>query len=196
MPTILVTGASRGLGLEFVRQYADDGWQVIACCRSPDSADELQSLAAINNDITIEKLDVQNHAQIEALAKTYADQPIDVLLNNAGLIGPLPYEEHVHRQHFGSTDSSIAGFAVPAIAYASSKSALKRAMTIVASQLKDRGIIVKLFCPGYVKTRMDFSDYATVEIPESITALRGLIGQLTIEDTGTFTRYDGKALAW
>jgi NAD(P)-dependent dehydrogenase (short-subunit alcohol dehydrogenase family) len=237
MPTILVTGASRGLGLEFVRQYTEDGWQVIACCRSPGSADELQSLAAINNNITIEKLDVQSHAEIEALAKKYAEQPIDVLLNNAGLIGPLPYEEHIHRQHFGSTDytvwdtvfqtnvygplkmteaflehvaaselkiianissevSSIAGFTVPAIAYASSKSALNRAMTIVASQLKDRGIIVKLFCPGYVKTRMDFSDYATVEIPESITALRSLIAKLTIEDTGTFTRYDGKTLAW
>ncbi|MDH3510731.1 MAG: SDR family oxidoreductase [Gammaproteobacteria bacterium] len=237
MPTVLVTGASRGLGLEFARQYADDAWQVIACCRSPESADELQSLAATDNNIVIEKLDVQSHAEIDALAQKYADQPIDVLLNNAGLIGPLPYEEHVHRQHFGSTDytvwdtvmqtnvygplkmaeafvehvaaselkiianissevSSIAGFAIPAIAYASSKSALNRAMTIVASQLKDRGIIVKLFCPGYVKTRMDFSAFATVEIPESITALRGLIAQLTIEDTGTFTRYDGKALAW
>jgi NAD(P)-dependent dehydrogenase (short-subunit alcohol dehydrogenase family) len=237
MPTLLVTGASRGLGLEFARQYADDGWQVIACCRSPESADELQSLAATNKNITIEKLDVQIHAEIEALANKYINQPIDVLLNNAGLIGPLPYEKHVHRQHFGSTDytvwdtvlrtnvygplkmteafvehvaasdlkiianissevSSIAGFTIPAIAYASSKSALNRAMTIVASQLKERGIIVKLFCPGYVKTRMDFSDYATVEIPESIAALRGLIERLTIDDTGTFTRYDGKALAW
>jgi len=237
MPTILVTGASRGLGLEFSRQYAEDDWQVIACCRSPESADELQSLAANNQNVTIEKLDVQNHAEIEALAKKYDGRPIDVLINNAGLIGPLPYEDHIHRQHFGTTDytvwdtvirtnvygplkmteafvehvaasdlkiianissevSSMAGFAVPAIAYASSKSALNRAMTIVASQLKDRGIIVKLFCPGYTKTRMDFSGYATVEIPDSITGLRDLIAELTIEDTGTFTRYDGKTLAW
>ena len=237
MPTILITGASRGLGLEFTRQYADDGWQVIACCRSPESANELQSLAANNKNITIEKLDVQRHAEIDALAHKYSDQSIDVLLNNAGLIGPLPYEEHIHRQHFGTTDytvwdtvfqtnvygplkmteafvehvaasdlkiianissevSSIAGFAVPAIAYASSKSALNRAMTIVAGELKDRGIIVKLFCPGYAKTRMDFSGYATVEIPESIAGLRSLIAQLTIEDTGTFTRYDGKDLPW
>lgn len=237
MATILITGASRGLGLEFTRQYADEKWQVIACCRSPESADELQSMAAGSDHITIEKLDVQNHEAIDALAQKYSGQAIDVLLNNAGLIGPLPYEEHIQRQHFGSTDytvwdtvfqtnvhgplkmteaflehvatselkiianissevSSIAGFAVPAIAYASSKSALNRAMTIVAGQLKDRGIIVKLFCPGYVKTRMDFSDYATVEIPESISALRGLISKLTIEDTGTFTRYDGKTLPW
>lgn len=237
MPTILVTGASRGLGLEFARQYADDDWQVIACCRSPDTADELQSLAANNKNLTIEKLDVQNHAEIEALAKKYTGQPIDVLMNNAGLIGPLPYEDHIHRQHFGTTDytawdtviqtnvygplkmaeafvehvaaselkiianissevSSIAGFTVPAIAYASSKSALNRAMTIVANELKDRGIIVKLFCPGYAKTRMNFSGYATVEIPDSIAGLRDLISKLTIEDTGTFTRYDGKTLAW
>jgi NAD(P)-dependent dehydrogenase (short-subunit alcohol dehydrogenase family) len=237
MPTILVTGASRGLGLEFTRQYASDGWDVIACCRSPDSADELNSLAGQNAQISIEQLDVQDHAQIDALAEEYKDRPIDVLLNNAGLIGPLPYEDHIERQHFGATDytvwdtvlrtntygplkmteafvehvanserkiianissevSSIAGFAIPAIAYASSKSALNRAMTIVAEQLKDRGIIVALFCPGYVKTRMDFSSFATVEIPDSITSLRKLIDDLTIEDTGTFRRYDGKALAW
>ena len=237
MPTILVTGASRGLGLEFTRQYASDGWDVIACCRSPISADELNTLAGQNTGISVEQLDVQDHAQIDALAEEYEDRPIDVLLNNAGLIGPLPYEEHIERQRFGTTDytvwdtvlrtntygplkmteafvehvansdrktianissevSSIAGFAIPAIAYASSKSALNRAMTIVAEQLKDRGIIVALFCPGYVKTRMDFSSFATVEIPESIASLRKLIDNLTIEDTGTFRRYDGKALAW
>lgn len=237
MPTTLITGASRGLGLEFARQYAADGWQVIACCRSPDSADELQSLAAGDTNVTIEKLDVQDPAEIEALARKYTARPIDVLLNNAGLIGPLPYEEHIERQHFGSTDfdvwdtvlqtnvygplkmaeafiehvatselkiianissevSSIAGFAIPAIAYASSKSALNRAMTIVADHVKDRGIIVKLFCPGYAKTRMDFSGYATVEIPDSIAALRSQIASLTIADTGTFSRYDGKTLPW
>lgn len=237
MPTILVTGASRGLGLEFVRQYAADDWQVVACCRSPDSADELQSLTSKLENVTVEKLDVQKHAEIDALARQYKDRPIDVLLNNAGMIGPLPYEDHIERQHFGSTDyavwdevmqtnvygplkmteafvenvahsdskiianissevSSIAGFTIPAIAYASSKSALNRAMTIVAEQLKPRGIIVKLFCPGYVKTRMDFSGYATVEIPQSITALRQQIAALTIDDTGTFSRYDGKTLPW
>lgn len=237
MPTVLITGANRGLGLEFAKQYAEEDWQVIACCRSPDSAEELKQLASVHPNIAVEQLDVQDHAQIEALAEEYAGQPIDVLLNNAGLIGPLPYDEHIERQHFGTTDytvwdtvfrtnvhgplkmveafvenvarsdkkiianissevSSIAGFPIPAIAYASSKSALNRAMTIVASQLKERGIIVALFCPGYVKTRMDFSSYATVEIPESISGLRALIGKLTIEDSGTFRRYDGKTLAW
>jgi NAD(P)-dependent dehydrogenase (short-subunit alcohol dehydrogenase family) len=237
MPTVLITGASRGLGLEFVRQYADQDWRVIACCRSPDTAAELNQLAETRASVSVEPLDVQDHVQIDALAEKLSGQAIDVLLNNAGLIGPLPYEEHIERQHFGSTDytvwdtvlrtntygplkmteafvehvarsdrkvvanissevSSIAGFAIPAVAYASSKSALNRAMTIVAEQLKARDIIVALFCPGYVKTRMDFSSYATVEIPESISGLRKLIEGLTIEDTGTFKRYDGKVLAW
>ena len=88
MSTILISGANRGLGLEFTRQYADDGWKVIACCRSPDEADELKSIAADNSDVVIEKLDVADHAAIDALGKKYEGVPIDILLNNAG--GPPP----------------------------------------------------------------------------------------------------------
>jgi NAD(P)-dependent dehydrogenase (short-subunit alcohol dehydrogenase family) len=85
--TVLVTGASRGLGGEFVRQYAPRGWRIIASCRDPGKAGELKALAAKHANVVIERLDVDDHAQIDQLAGKYRDQPIDILLNNAGIGG-------------------------------------------------------------------------------------------------------------
>ncbi|PKM37256.1 MAG: short-chain dehydrogenase [Gammaproteobacteria bacterium HGW-Gammaproteobacteria-10] len=87
MQTILVTGANRGLGLEFCRQYAEAGDRVIAACRNPDSADQLQALAENYSTIQIEALDVADFAQIDALSVRLADEAIDVLINNAGVYG-------------------------------------------------------------------------------------------------------------
>ncbi len=86
-PTVLITGTNRGIGLEFARQYAALGWNVIATCRRPGDADALAELAADHPNVTIEQLDVLRHDMIDALAKEYKDQPIDVLLNNAGFFG-------------------------------------------------------------------------------------------------------------
>lgn len=92
-PTVLITGANRGLGLEFARQYAARGWKVIATARDPVAATELQALAADHDFITVERLDVTDFAQIDALAAKYKGQPVDVLLNNAGLSGsPSPQQ--------------------------------------------------------------------------------------------------------
>ena len=88
-PTILITGANRGLGLEFSRQYAAAGWNVIASCRQPAEARELAELAADYERVHIERLDVTSDNQVRALAAKYRDQPIDVLLNNAGIYGTL-----------------------------------------------------------------------------------------------------------
>jgi NAD(P)-dependent dehydrogenase (short-subunit alcohol dehydrogenase family) len=88
-PTVLITGSNRGLGLEFTRQYAAAGWNVIASCRAPDAAQELQELAAQNNQIAVEKLDVTSDNEVAKLAQRYKDQPVDVLLNNAGIYGTL-----------------------------------------------------------------------------------------------------------
>lgn len=87
MQTILVTGANRGLGLEFCRQYAEAGDRVIAACRNPGSADQLQALAENYSTIQIEALDVADFAQIDALSVRLADEAIDVLINNAGVYG-------------------------------------------------------------------------------------------------------------
>ena len=85
--TVLITGSNRGIGLEFVRQYAAAGWKVIATTRDPKSATELAALAASRKNIIVEPLDVADNTQINVLAAKYKGQPIDVLLNNAGTLG-------------------------------------------------------------------------------------------------------------
>ena len=84
-PTVLITGSNRGLGFEFVKQFTERGWNVIATARKPEQAEELHALAKKHKSITVEQLDLTDHARVEALAAHYKDQPIDILLNNAGL---------------------------------------------------------------------------------------------------------------
>ena len=84
-PTVLITGGNRGIGFEFVKQFTERGWNVIATARTPEKAEELNALAKKHKSITVEQLDVTDHARIEALAAKYKGQSIDILLNNAGL---------------------------------------------------------------------------------------------------------------
>lgn len=101
-PTVLITGASRGIGLELARQYAEQGWQVIATARTPKEATALMAIAKEHTNVTIEALDVTDYAQIDRLAAKYKGRPIDVLLNNAGIsggaeagtFGQLKYDEY------------------------------------------------------------------------------------------------------
>jgi len=85
--TVLVTGASRGIGYEFAKQYAARGYTVIATARDPDKAAELNALAKTNKNIKVERMDVLDHAGIDALAAKYKGTPIDILVNNAGIGG-------------------------------------------------------------------------------------------------------------
>ena len=89
-PTVLITGSNRGIGLAFAQWYADEGWNVVATCRSPERADDLNALAAEYDNLSVEQLDVTREDHIRALADRHADQPIDLLINNAAVLGPLP----------------------------------------------------------------------------------------------------------
>ncbi len=82
---VLITGANRGIGLEFTKQYAADGWKVLACCREPQSASALQAIANANSNVRIFALDVAHFSQIDALALQLKDEVIDLLINNAGV---------------------------------------------------------------------------------------------------------------
>jgi NAD(P)-dependent dehydrogenase (short-subunit alcohol dehydrogenase family) len=87
--TVLITGANRGIGIEFAKQYAELGWHVIATCRNPAKAEQLKTLAEQYSNVHIRQLDLTDHARIEQLAAELEDQPIDILLNNAALLGDM-----------------------------------------------------------------------------------------------------------
>lgn len=88
MTTVLITGANRGIGLALAQQYATDGAEVIACCREPAKARELKDLAAGCGDrVKIVELDVSDQSSIASLKGVVGDQPIDILINNAGING-------------------------------------------------------------------------------------------------------------
>lgn len=103
-PSVLITGANRGLGLEFVRQYALDGWRVLAFCRS--LSEELDRIAA-EYDVRIETIDVSDYEQIDRAAARLSDEPIDVLINNAGEFGPKLEADSDPRQTYGQMDYDI-----------------------------------------------------------------------------------------
>ncbi len=87
MSRVLITGASRGLGLEFCKHYAKQGWDVLACCRNPDQANQLAKLATENPSVQVYEMDALNRVGIDALAIKLADLTIDLLIANAGIYG-------------------------------------------------------------------------------------------------------------
>ncbi|WP_446830421.1 SDR family oxidoreductase [Candidatus Foliamicus sp.] len=102
----MITGANRGLGLEFARQYAADGWRVLATYRNPSDSGELLELAGKGSAQAF-LLDVTDFDAISALAEQLRDESIDVFLSNAGLFGPKPGAESDLRQSFGHIDYGI-----------------------------------------------------------------------------------------
>lgn len=112
MLTVLVTGANRGLGLEFVKQYAADGWQVAATARDPEKAHQLKQLAAKHSNVAVHTLNLTDEKSMNHVADALAGRAIDVLIHNAGLypregqkIGELNYDgwrEAIETNLFGT----------------------------------------------------------------------------------------------
>lgn len=228
MHQVLVTGANRGLGLEFSKQYAADGWNVLACCRHPQSALDLQSLAAAHSNVKIHTLDVADFAQIDALALQLKDESIDVLINNAGVyphssfgdtnyddwangfkvnsMAPLKMAEafvqHLTRgqlkkiatltSKMGSIEDNTSG---ESYSYRASKTAVNMVMKSLSIDLKPYGISVITLHPGWVQTDMGGSN-ALISAQTSVSGLRKVIENLSLDTTGKFIAYDGKAMPW
>ncbi len=129
-PTVLITGANRGMGLEFARQYAAKDYRVIATARRPESADDLNALVASDPDVVVEQLDVTDHARIDDLAEKYRNQPIDILLSNAGITATKSPNE------FGNIDYELFDLAIAVNTYGPLKMAEAFVPHVAASEQK------------------------------------------------------------
>lgn len=85
---VLITGANRGIGLEMVKYSIQQGWSVFACCRNPHSADSLFNIAKLSNGkVSVHIADMLELSTIQALSYELRNEPIDILINNAGVYG-------------------------------------------------------------------------------------------------------------
>ena len=224
MTTIMITGASRGLGLEFARQFYSEECRVIATCRHPKKANELNAIG----DIDVHSLDVTDDKSVVNLADKLRGENIDILINNAGVIGQrdgfgrLDYDiwaETMDTNVFGpmrvaeafrdnvmnsekkqmifitSRMGSITEAVPNAYVYRSSKAALNMAVKCLSVELEQQGLIAVLFHPGHVQTDMG-GQAAPVTPQKSIEGMKNQIVALTHDDNGRFLSYDGRQIPW
>jgi NAD(P)-dependent dehydrogenase (short-subunit alcohol dehydrogenase family) len=216
MPTVLITGANRGIGLEFARQYSADGWDVIATARQ--SSADLDALG-----VTVKTLDLSDADTVAAFS---VDRPLDLFIANAGTNHPMntdgaengrawqammminaiaPYQlgkallpsmaDGGKMLAISSGMGSIGDNGGGWVPYRTSKAALNMAWSCLALEARSRGIACVLLSPGWVKTRMGGAG-AEITSEESVSAMRALIERLTIDDTGKFMRRNGSELPW
>jgi NAD(P)-dependent dehydrogenase (short-subunit alcohol dehydrogenase family) len=217
MPKVLITGANRGLGLEFARQYKDAGWDVIATAR--ESGPELDDLG-----VEVDKLEMSDLDAVERFGKRF--DRLDLLIANAGTYGPRDVRDAKAGREWAETfvvntiaPSLLAESVLPAvksacgkliavstkmgsiadntsggfIAYRSSKSALNSAWRSLAVDNPD--VVCAVLHPGWVQTRMGGSS-APLEPEESIAGMRRVIDSLGPEQSGSFFAYDGAEVPW
>ena len=218
MPKVLITGANRGIGLEFARQYSEAGWEVVATAR--ESSPQLDALGS-----RVESLDLSDPDAVAAFSGTIGGT-LDLFIANAGTNHPMngetaddarawqammmvnaiaPYvlgKTLLPRMASGgkmvaisSGMGSIGDIGGGWVPYRTSKAALNMAWSALALEAKPRGIACVLFSPGWVQTRMGGSG-AQITSEESVADMRALIDRLTIDDTGKFMRRNGSELPW
>jgi NAD(P)-dependent dehydrogenase (short-subunit alcohol dehydrogenase family) len=107
MESILITGSNRGLGLEWAEQYAEADWRVYATCRHPEQADALRMIESAYRNLTVHRLDVTREEEIAALASELEGEPIDVLLNNAGIYFEKFVEEELDTIDYGNWEETL-----------------------------------------------------------------------------------------
>ncbi len=219
MPSVLITGANRGIGLEFARQYAADGWDVIATAR--ETSAEVTELG-----VQVEQLDLRDLDAVAALGAGI-DGPLDLLIANAGTMTPengataddarawaemmtvnciAPYllAKSVLRSvasargklialssGMGSIGESSGGY----VPYRTSKAALNMAWHSLAIEAKPLGVVAAALDPGWVKTRMGGPN-ALISAEQSVGDMRRLIERLGPDQSGGFLKRDGTPHGW
>jgi NAD(P)-dependent dehydrogenase (short-subunit alcohol dehydrogenase family) len=221
MATYLITGANRGIGLEYCRQLKEQGNTVIAVCRS--ICDELEDLGVrVEADV-----DITDDVSVANLVKRIKDLAIDVLINNAGILEKVTLEnldfESIRHQfevnalgtlrithallpnlkngskiiimtsRMGSIEDNTSG---SYYGYRMSKVALSMAGKSLSHDLKPKGIAVAILHPGLVQTRMTGFTSSGITPEESVKGLLKRIDELNLENTGTFWHSNGEILPW
>lgn len=221
MATYVITGANRGIGLEYCRQLQARGDRAIAVCRTP--SDELKALG-----IQVEAgIDITSDQLVTDLSKRLNDTPIDVLINNAGILqrntldhldfdsirqqfevnalGTLRVTQsllaNLHEgskviimtSRMGSIEDNTSG---SSYGYRMSKVAVSMAGKSLSHDLKPRGVAVAILHPGLVSTRMTGFTPNGMTPEESVKELLQRIDELTLENTGTFWHAKGEVLPW
>lgn len=223
-PTVVITGANRGLGLEFSRQFAAAGATVIATVRRPEDADDLRELG-----VRIERLDVADSVSVAQFRERIGDLPVDILINNAGIgswlyrleevdadaldryfqvntLGPLRVTQALLpslRRGAGKTVVNITSDLASlerntrggAYGYRESKAALNMFTRTLAAELRREEFICVVISPGWVRTDMGGPE-ATQSPTESIEGVIRVLRGLTAKDSGKFLDYRGEELPW
>ena len=224
MKSVLIIGASRGLGLEFVRQYRRDGWLTVGTCRSPEQDALLTAVGA-----TALRLDVADENGFSNLAKALEGRSIDVCIYNAGVSGPRSasvvapdaseFDAVMHanvlgalraipvvapalaRAHgtFAFVSSRMGSIGLMSgsgsVTYRASKAALNAIVKAAALEWGPQGVTCLTFHPGWVKTDMGGAN-ADIEPAVSIAGMRKVIAGATPKSNGRFFDYTGEELAW
>lgn len=225
MQHVLITGANRGIGLEFARQYLARGNRVTACCRDPSAAGALGKLAC--PALVILPLDVGDEAAISALPDRLDGAGIDIFINNAGVYGQGQALDEVSADewlrvlrvntvapllltrvllpvlgrgakllYLSSKMGSIAeNTGGSTYVYRSSKTALNQVVKSLALDLAGNGLLAAALHPGWVKTDMGGPN-ALIDTQTSVSGMMGVIDRLDATGSGGFFNYDGTAIPW
>lgn len=215
--TVMVIGASRGIGLELARQYAADGWRVHATTRTPDRPG---ALGRLTGDVMLHELDVRRADQTDALAAAVAAEGIDLLIHNAGVMdrglsfdemmainaeAPIRVTEALLNAVRRGRDKKIVlmtsqlgaryGSKRRLGTYGESKAALNDRFRELAPTWGAEGLIAIVMHPGWVRTDMGGRS-ATLSVEESVTGMRQVIAGLTPAEHGRFWTWDGHEHEW
>jgi NAD(P)-dependent dehydrogenase (short-subunit alcohol dehydrogenase family) len=222
MPTALIIGASRGIGLELVRQYRRDGWRVIATARKPEDCDALAALGAEPH-----KLDVNNVEAVAGMGWKLDGEELDVAILNAGVYGPR-HDGFPMQTDFDSvmhTNVLAAMRLLPIVAplvcaaqgklavlssrmgslsergspqgslYRASKAALNSVLIDTALVYGRQGATCVALHPGWVRTDMG-GEEADISVEQSAGGIRATLAALPASATAVYRNYDGTTIAW
>jgi len=212
--SVLVIGASRGIGLELARQYLAAGWEVHATTRTPD---EPGRLGELQGDVAIHPFEVRDDAQLALLARTVGT--VDVVIHNAGVGSGTPRPEMMAvnaeapiRTIEALLDAGALGPGAKVVLvssqlgarrgnqaslgdYGDSKAALNDELRLRAPGWAEQGLIAIVLHPGWVRTDMG-GRAATLSVEESVTGIRNLVEGLTDAHNGRFWTWDGREHPW